>query len=56
MDLWNYFQKNTGKKITKWKHYFQVLLGKFHKLLVSLLFVYPDSVTSCGIKSMLNFC
>ena len=24
MDLWNYFQNNTGKKITKWKHYFPV--------------------------------
>ena len=24
MDLWNYFENNTGKKITKWKHYFPV--------------------------------
>jgi SAM-dependent methyltransferase len=24
MDLWNYFQNNTGKKITKWNHYFPV--------------------------------
>ena len=24
MDLWNYFTTNTGKKITKWKHYFPI--------------------------------
>jgi SAM-dependent methyltransferase len=24
MDLWNYFTSNTGRKITKWKHYFPV--------------------------------
>ena len=24
MDLWNYFENNTGKKITKWKNYFPV--------------------------------
>lgn len=24
MDLWNYFEKNTGKRITKWTHYFWV--------------------------------
>lgn len=24
MDLWNYFTSNTGRKITKWKHYFPI--------------------------------
>ncbi len=24
MDLWNYFTTNTGRKITKWKHYFPI--------------------------------
>ena len=32
MDLWNYFQNNTGKKITKWKHYFSVYEKHFGPL------------------------
>lgn len=32
MDLWNYFQKNTGKKITKWSQYFWVYEKHFSVL------------------------
>ena len=32
MDLWNYFENNTGKKITKWTHYFWVYEKHFSAL------------------------
>lgn len=32
MDLWEYFQNNTGKKITKWTHYFPVYEKHFKPL------------------------
>jgi len=32
MDLWDYFQNNNGKKITKWKHYFPIYEKHFRPL------------------------
>ena len=32
MDLWNYFTTNTGKKITKWKHYFPIYEKHFEPI------------------------
>ena len=32
MDLWEYFQNNTGKKITKWTHYFPIYEKHFRPL------------------------
>jgi hypothetical protein len=32
MNLWEYFQNNTGKKITKWTHYFPIYEKHFRPL------------------------
>jgi len=32
MDLWNYFTSNTGRKITKWKHYFSIYEKHFGQI------------------------
>lgn len=55
MDLWNYFQNNTGKKIAKWTHYFWVYEKHFSALRDKEFTMLEVGVLNGGSLEMWNY-